>query len=352
LATAAGSLGVGFIIDAEAAIHGGQRGSLVGLPARMNGGDIYLGDLWHADDQCLEANLTGADLSEVNLQYANLLGATLDSSTLERANLFGVNLVVANLSDANLSQANLSAATLSRACMSNAKLINAILTDTNLSGAELRNADLTGTKLGATVFSDTNLESTLGLELCKHFGPSTLDHRTLIKSGPLPLTFLRGVGLPDLLIDLAPALRGDPLQFHACFLSYSSQDQAFAERLYADLQNKGVRCWYAPEDLKIGERIRHGIDEAIRVHDKLLLILSEHSVASQWVEQEVQRALGQERKTGKTIIFPIRIDDAVMAIDGGWAEYIRNTRNIGDMRVEGPQCLSTGLRAPAARPPG
>src|SRR5919202_6973252 len=57
LATAAGSLVVGFIIDAEAAIHGCQRGSLVGLPARMNGGDIYLGDLRHADDQCLEGSL-------------------------------------------------------------------------------------------------------------------------------------------------------------------------------------------------------------------------------------------------------------------------------------------------------
>jgi len=35
------------------------------------------------------------------------------------------------------------------------------------------------------------------------------------------------------------------------FISYSSKDQAFAERLHADLQNKGVRCWFAPHDLPI-----------------------------------------------------------------------------------------------------
>ncbi len=74
-----------------------------------------------------------------------------------------------------------------------------------------------------------------------------------------------------------------------CFISYSSKNQAFAERLYNELQGKGVRCWYAPEDLKIGERIRVGIDEAIRVHDKLLLVLSKHSVASDWVEKDETR---------------------------------------------------------------
>jgi len=51
------------------------------------------------------------------------------------------------------------------------------------------------------------------------------------------------VGLLDLLIDLVPALLGDPLQFYKCFISYSSKDQTFAERLHADLEDKGVRCW-------------------------------------------------------------------------------------------------------------
>jgi hypothetical protein len=42
--------------------------------------------------------------------------------------------------------------------------------------------------------------------------------------------------------------------------------QALAERLYADLPNKGVRCWYAPEDMKIGDafRSRFGVREPWR----------------------------------------------------------------------------------------
>ena len=71
-------------------------------------------------------------------------------------------------------------------------------------------------------------------------------------------------------------------------------------------------------------------DESIRVHDKLLLILSETSLNSQWIEQEVETALEKEREQNRTVLFPIRIDGAVMGIKGGWPFLIRNTRNIGD----------------------
>jgi hypothetical protein len=80
-------------------------------------------------------------------------------------------------------------------------------------------------------------------------------------------------------------------QTFSCFISYSSKDQEFADRLHADLQNKGVRCWFAPHDMPIGAKIIDAIDEAIRLRDKVLLILSENSVASDWVEEEVTRAL-------------------------------------------------------------
>lgn len=66
-----------------------------------------------------------------------------------------------------------------------------------------------------------------------------------------------------------------------------------------------MRCWFAPEDLKIGAEIRTGIDESILVHDKLLLVLSETSVKSQWVQQEVETALAKEREQGRTVLFPI-----------------------------------------------
>jgi hypothetical protein len=198
--------------------------------------------------------------------------------------------------------------------------------------ANLTKANLTTARLSETVFGNTNLTDVRGLETCRHHGPSTLDHRTIAKSGPLPLVFLRGCGLPDALIDYLPSLLNEPVQFYSCFISHATTDRAFADRLYADLQNKGVRCWFAPEDMKIGDRLRPRVDETIRVYDKLLLVLSKASVASQWVEQEVETALEREREQGTTVLFPVRIDDTVMTLKTGWPALIHRTRHIGDFR--------------------
>jgi hypothetical protein len=152
--------------------------------------------------------------------------------------------------------------------------------------------------------------------------------------GRIPEHFLRGCGVPDSVIAYIPSLIGSlsPIQFYSCFISYSAKDQKFAERLHADLQAKGVRVWFAPEDLKIGAKTRVALDESIRVHDKLLLVLSENSVASDWVEKEVETAMERERREKRLVLFPIRLDDAVMGIDSGWPADIKRARNIGDFR--------------------
>jgi uncharacterized protein YjbI with pentapeptide repeats len=273
---------------------------------------------WRSEHKDIMPNLIDADLARADLSWVDFNRADLMRANLTGANLTGANPTVADLSWANLTGANLSSAHLDRA---------------NLTGANLTGANLSYVTLGETVFGNTDLTAVQGLETCHHFfGPSTLDLRTLAKSGPLPLAFLRGCGLPDALIDYLPSLLNEPFQFYSCFISYASRDQVFAERLYADLQNQGVRCWFAPEDMKIGDRLRPRIDETIHVYDKLLLVLSKTSVASQWVEQEVETALARERQQDATILFPVRIDNTVMTLETGWPALIRNTRNIGDFR--------------------
>jgi hypothetical protein len=98
-----------------------------------------------------------------------------------------------------------------------------------------------------------------------------------------------------------------PIEFYSCFISYSTKDQEFAERLHADLQAKGVRCWFAPEEMKGGRKLHEQIDEAIRLHDKLLLILSEHSMSSNWVKTEIANAREREKREGKQLLFPITL---------------------------------------------
>jgi hypothetical protein len=96
------------------------------------------------------------------------------------------------------------------------------------------------------------------------------------------------------------------LEFYSCFISYSNTDQPFADRLHADLQNRGVRCWFAPKDIQGGRKTHEQIDEAIRVYDKLLLVLSDASMSSNWVKTEIANA-GARALEKRQMLFPIRL---------------------------------------------
>jgi hypothetical protein len=87
----------------------------------------------------------------------------------------------------------------------------------------------------------------------------------------------------------------------------------FADRLYSRLQEEQLRVWYAPEDMEPGKTIQHQIYEAIRLYDKLLLILSESSMHSNWVATEIRRARHREieekrrRQEDRRLLFPISL---------------------------------------------
>jgi hypothetical protein len=285
-----------------------------------------------------DANLTVTDLRGADLLEAELGAADLSRANLRRANLRGADLSGANLSDAKLGGAKLGGAKLARATLVRAKLggadlVDACLIDANLLGANLLRANLKGALLGMTTFASNDLHEVIGLDEVRHLGPSTIGIDTIFRSeGNIPEVFLRGAGVPEAFIVQMKSLVGamEPIQFYSCFISYSSKDGDFAERLHADLQCKNVRCWFAPEDMKIGDRIRPRIDEAIRKYDKLLLVLTENSISSTWVEKEVEAAFEKERLQGRTVLFPIRLDDAVMQATEAWAADIRRTRHIGD----------------------
>jgi hypothetical protein len=321
-------------------------------------------DLEEADLE--DADLSGAILIKVNFIKANLVGAKLgkayfDAAYLCEANLKGADLEEAELLLADLTDADLTGANLTRANLYRISLRGAILRGTNFTEADLREADLNGADLngadlskarfGRTILGDIDLSRTKGLVEVQHESMSTIGTDTLQRSrGKIPEKFLRGCGLSDMAIEYAkladPAVNpsqvinitnrihelflGSGNQDFSCFISYSSKDGEFARSLHDDLQNNSVRCWFAPEDLKVGDKFRGRIDDAIRIHDKLLIVLSENSIRSSWVEKEIETAYEKERLCGCIVLFPIRLDDGVMNTDQAWAADIRRTYHIDD----------------------
>jgi hypothetical protein len=104
------------------------------------------------------------------------------------------------------------------------------------------------------------------------------------------------------------------------------------ERRQAPAKQRGSLLVRAARSSEIGAKIWDAIDEAIKLRDKLLLILSKNSIDSDWVEYEVQKAFAEERDRKQPILFPVRIDDAVMETPEPWARMLRDQRNIGDFR--------------------
>jgi TIR domain/Pentapeptide repeats (8 copies) len=256
----------------------------------------------------------------------DLSGITLKGANLSRADLNNVNLSRAILIGSSLSRANLTATDFSEANLTSTYFIGSTLIGTVLS-----NANLAETHFSSTTFAEIDLNSAKGLETAIHHGSSIVD----INSVTLPLDehtrkeFLRGVGFSDTFIDYLPSLLNTPIQYHSLFLSHSHHNQTFAKRLHADLQNQGVRCWFAPHDLRPGTSIVRGIEEAIHLHEKLLLILSHHAVNSPWVQQEIETALYKEVTTGQEMLFPIRLDNTVLSSNTLWAKRLCQ-RHIGD----------------------
>lgn len=286
---------------------------------------------WREENRSIRPDLSNINLSNTSLYGASLSVTNLSGTNLTKADLTGAHLTATNCTGANLTEANLTYADLF-----NTKLFRANLTKSMILSATLYSINLSETNFRLCTFSftsvvDTDLRGAKHLEEVNHGAPSFIDIATIFKSkGNIPESFLRGCGVPENFIQYMSSLTGKAFDFYSCFISYSSKDQGFAERLHADLQNKGVRCWFAPEDMKIGDKIRDRIDQSIRLHDKLLLVLSESSINSEWVEDEVESAYEQEKKRNKTVLFPIRLDDAVMDTDKAWAAKLRRSRNIGD----------------------
>lgn len=270
-------------------------------------------DLRHTN--LIDANLSHGNLREVDLRSANLMDANLDGADLDgadasHANLSHANLSYAKLNRAKLADANLSSADLTHADLSYANLSNADLNFANLSLADLHGTDLQNASVGFTTFANSDLSKIKGLDLIRHYGPSTIGIDTIYESGgKIPETFLRGCGVPESFITQIQSLVGaeDGIQFYSCFISYSSKEEEFAKRLHGKMRDAHLRVWFAPEDIQGGKKLHEQIETAIRVYDKLLIVLSESSLQSEWVMTELRKARKAERQTGKRKLFPVRL---------------------------------------------
>lgn len=315
---------------------------------------------WRRDNSGVIPDLAGAflmdiDLTGVNLQKANLLGANISKS-----NLLGASLLQANLSGSDLTKTDLTGTSLSGSILRGTRLTYAGLIGATLEKADLRGSVLTGTvltradftravftdaRMETTTFGNVDLSTAIDLEYVRHEYTSTIGTDTLAltlrnsggKFTDEQIAFFEGAGVPPLLLEYLPSImESNPLQFYSCFISYSTGDEEFADKLNEDLKSQGISTWKWNLDAVAGRYMRDNIDIAIRNYDKLILVCSADSLASGQVETEIRRALQKEQQIKKAneerrreaiaagqtpphvdanVLVPIRIDDSVFEWD-------------------------------------
>ena len=273
------------------------------------------------------AVLSNFDLSHKNIIARDLSGAILTNSLLNKTNLRRTTLDGANLTNASFCGAN--------------------LYRVNFNRAQVNNTDLTGAKSKCTIYTCIDLCGFKCIDKIEHQAPSSVGVDTLeitrssfqkrYRRSSHKQTeiceqirmFLKQCGIEeDLLKVFWDTSQEHFAKYHTVFISYSSRDRAFADKLYYSLQESSVRCWYAPVDLRVGNIIDSEIFDAIRSCDKLIIICSKNSLKSPWVEREIKTALRKEELMKRdsdeqlNILIPVLLDKTVFDWESLYREDI------------------------------
>jgi hypothetical protein len=263
----------------------------------------------------------------MQFQECDLTDADFEPSALGEADFFKADLTRANLSKCNAKESFLMQAQLIETRLSLTVLTGAVFGATTVNNVHLLTAELSEIQHGlpsyidaATIdnIRDDVLRVRFGGQAPKEAGGSELESDPLQEAErqlstqiiPMVRQFLLRAGSSKDEIEridaVVPQLEED---FASVFISYSSRDEEFVRYLDSQLRLYGINVWFAPNSMRGGKKIHEQVERAIGERDKLILVLSEASLQSNWVSTEIIAAFSREERQERQIFYPIRVVD-------------------------------------------
>lgn len=92
---------------------------------------------------------------------------------------------------------------------------------------------------------------------------------------------------------------------HSIFLSHTSIDKPFVEKLAVDLKAIGVAVWYDKWEIKVGDSLTRKIEQGIQECEYLAIVLSPEAIQSEWVKNELGAAWAKQMQTKAVVVLPI-----------------------------------------------
>ena len=85
------------------------------------------------------------------------------------------------------------------------------------------------------------------------------------------------------------------------FISHSSRDRIFVERIVYELRRHGLACWYAPSEILGAQQWQDEIGRALRRCNWFIIVLSRNALRSKWVKRELAYVLDDNRYDGRIL---------------------------------------------------
>lgn len=121
------------------------------------------------------------------------------------------------------------------------------------------------------------------------------------------------------------------------FLSHTSVDKPFVEKLANDLRRIGVNVWFDKWEIKVGESLTWKIEQGIRGNEYLIIVLSPEAISSEWVKSELGAAWAKQMQQKKVVVLPILHRDCdipLFLLDRKYADF-RNDYQDGFKELAG-----------------
>jgi hypothetical protein len=93
------------------------------------------------------------------------------------------------------------------------------------------------------------------------------------------------------------------------FISHSSADKPFVRRLVQELEKRRLNVWFDEQELKVGDSIVANVSAGLRDSHYLIVVLSRASVASRWVQEELNAALMEDLSGEGQAVLPVLLED-------------------------------------------
>jgi len=126
------------------------------------------------------------------------------------------------------------------------------------------------------------------------------------------------------------------------FICHAFEDKDFVEPLSQALISKGLKVWYAPIKLKIGDSLRQEIDRGLANSRYGVVVLSEVFFKKNWTQSELDALASRQNEEGRKVILPIwhKIDAGEVQKHSPLLASLYAARSIDGLEIVAAQILN------------